>query len=281
MIARLLGPKSNSLVPIAPRTPDAVTVWAIGDVHGRLDLLRPLVGAIRRDVERESGRTIVVFMGDYIDRGPQSREVLAFLTDLPADENIEWRFLIGNHEQTMLEFLEDPSVGSRWCEYGGEATLASYGLKVPNLKHKTEAWARLAADLDHKLTARERAFLQTLELSIEVGDYFFAHAGARPGLPLDRQSARDLMWIRNSFLDSPLGFERVVVHGHTPTPEVHIDGRRIGIDTKAYASGVLSAVRFRGEARDIVQAVETEDGVISVRTPEVAESRAGGLVLAP
>jgi len=272
MIARLLGPKPTNQRLHGPRTPDGATVWAIGDVHGRLDLLRPLVRVIQEDVPRGGGRMVVVFLGDYIDRGPHSREVIRFLSELPDDGNIEWRFLIGNHERTMLDFIEDPSLGPQWCEYGGQATLASYGLKLPNLKHKPEAWARLAADLDHKLTATERAFLETLELSVELGDYFFAHAGARPGQPLDRQSARDLMWIRNSFLDSTVGFDRVVVHGHTPAPNVHIDERRIGIDTKAYASGVLSAVRFHGEARDIIQAVEGEGGTVSIRGPEAAHS---------
>lgn len=271
LITRLLGSKPNSTSLRAPRTPDGVTVWAIGDIHGRLDLLLPLVDAIRQDALQGAGKTVAVFLGDYIDRGPDSREVIRFLTDLQVDEAIEWRFLVGNHEQTMLDFIEDPSVGIQWCEFGGQATLASYGLKVPNLKHKPEGWVRLAADLDHKLTSRERAFLKSLELSLELGDYFFAHAGARPGQPLNRQSARDLMWIRNSFLDSPVGFERVVVHGHTPAPKVYIDGRRIGVDTKAYASGVLSAVRFRGEARDIVQAVAGREGEVSIRTPEFAE----------
>ena len=161
----------------------------------------------------------------------------------------------------MLDFLEDPSAGARWCEYGGDATLASYGLRPPELKHKVEAWARVSNDLDHKLTPRERAFLEELELSLSIGDYFFSHAGARPGVPLERQTERDLMWIRNSFLDSDVAFEKVVVHGHTPTREVHVDQRRIGVDTKAYDSGMLSAVRLEGTTRRVVRVVEGETGV--------------------
>ena len=237
-------------------------VWAIGDIHGRLDLLQPMVEAIMDDAAASgAARKMVIFLGDYVDRGPDSRGVIRYLADLPPGRGIEWRFLKGNHEEAMLDFLNDPSAGARWCEYGGDAALRSYGLKPPELKHKPEAWARVSADLDHKLTPRERAFLENLELSLSIGDYFFSHAGARPGESLDRQSERDLMWIRNSFLDSDVEFEKVVVHGHTPTREVHVDRRRIGVDTKAYDSGVLSAVRLEGAARVVVRAVEGEAGV--------------------
>lgn len=236
--------------------PDDTVVWAIGDVHGRRDLLHPLIDWILKDQsEWPNQRAVVIFLGDYIDRGPDSRGVIQLLACLPEDQGVEWRFLKGNHEETMLNFLEDPSVGARWCEYGGDATLRSYGLKPPNLKHKAEGWASLSADLRHKVSARERAFLETQELSITVGDYFFSHAGARPGEALDRQSPEDLMWIRRTFLNSEVEFERVVVHGHTPTAEVHADRRRIGIDTRAYESGVLTALRLNGHDRKIVQAV--------------------------
>ena len=241
-------------------------MWAIGDVHGRLDLLKPLVGAIVTDVEGSgASRRLVIFLGDYVDRGPESQGVLQFLSSLPTDRNIEWRFLKGNHEETMLNFLDDPAVGSQWCEYGGEATLESYGLRVPTLRHRSEQWAHLAADLSHRLTSPERAFLQALELSVSVGDYFFAHAGARPGQPLGEQSAEDLLWIRRTFLDSDVEFDRVVVHGHTPTAEVHADRRRIGIDTKAYGSGVLTAVRFSGRDRFILQTASDSAGDVAVR----------------
>lgn len=235
-------------------------VWAVGDIHGRYDLLRPLVEAIRDDLRTSgAGRKVVVFLGDYVDRGPASRDVIRYLATLPADEGVEWRFLKGNHEETMVKFLGDPSVGSQWCDYGGDATLKSYGLRPPDLRHRTDAWRRLSSDLDHKLSEGERAFLSNLELSVEVGDYFFAHAGARPGQPLDRQSAGDLLWIRGQFLGSELEFEKVVVHGHTPTAEVHADRRRIGIDTRAYESGVLTAVQLTGRNRWILQAMASRD----------------------
>ena len=250
--------------PVAPRIPEGVVLWAVGDVHGRLDLLKPLVEAILADAAGSSAnRKVVIFLGDYVDRGSDSRGVIRYLVDLPQDVGIEWRFLKGNHEEAMLNFLKDPSAGARWCEYGGDAALRSYGLRPPNLKHKVEAWARVSADLDHKLSLPERKFLEGLELSMVLGDYFFAHAGARPGAPLDRQSAHDLMWVRNSFLDSPVAFEKVVVHGHTPTRNVHIDHRRIGVDTKAYASGVLSAVRLEGTGRAVMRAIGSADPLAS------------------
>jgi len=230
-------------------------VWAVGDIHGRLDLLQPLVEAIVADLrDAAATRRVVVFLGDYIDRGPDSRGVIKLLAGLSQVRDIEWRFLKGNHEQAMLGFLEEPSTGPKWCEYGGDNALRSYGLRAPDLAHKPEAWARVAADLRHKLTTAEMDFLESLEFSLTVGDYFFSHAGARPGVALDRQSPEDLMWIRQVFLDSTVGFERVVVHGHTPAQAVHADRRRIGIDTKAYDTGVLTGLRMEGQERSLLQA---------------------------
>jgi serine/threonine protein phosphatase 1 len=254
MLSKLFRSRTQVAAPTAPAVPDGTVVWAVGDIHGRLDLLQPLVEAMVADLHASTAaRKVVVFLGDYIDRGPDSRGVLRLLSGLPSIQGIEWRFLKGNHEQAMLGFLDDPSAGAKWCEYGGDNALRSYGLRVPDLAHRTEAWARVAADLRHKLTAREAAFLEDLELSLTVGDYFFSHAGARPGVALDRQSAEDLMWIRQPFLNSQAGFEQVVVHGHTPTTRVHADHRRIGLDTKAYHSGVLSAVRLERQERSLLQ----------------------------
>ena len=256
MISKLFRTRTRVTVPAVPTVPPGTAVWAVGDIHGRLDLLGPLVEAMATDLlESGAERKLVIFLGDYIDRGPDSRSVLRLLSGLSQTEGVEWRFLKGNHEQAMLEFLDDPSAGPRWCEHGGDRALRSWGLRVPDLAHRTEAWAVVAADLRHKLTKPKLRFLQTLELSVTVGDYFFAHAGARPGLALDRQAPQDLMWIRQPFLDSETAFERVVVHGHTPAAAVHADQRRIGIDTKAYDSGVLSAVRLEGQERSLLQAV--------------------------
>ena len=261
MLSRLFRSRTQVVAPTAPAVPEGAVVWAVGDIHGRLDLLEPLVEAIIADLSASSAsRKVVVFLGDYIDRGPDSRGVLQLLAGLSDIQGVEWRFLKGNHEQAMLGFLADPSAGPKWCEYGGDNALRSYGLRVPDLAHRTEAWSRVAADLRHKLTAREIDFLEHLELSVTVGDYFFSHAGARPGVALDRQSSEDLMWIRQPFLNSGTGFERVVVHGHTPASGVHADQRRIGIDTKAYASGVLTALRLEAREQSLLQAVGRQRG---------------------
>lgn len=254
MLSKLFRSRTQVAAPAAPVVPDGTVVWAVGDIHGRLDLLQPLVEAIVADLHASvATRKVVIFLGDYIDRGPDSRGVLQLLAGLPDVPDVEWRFLKGNHEQAMLGFLDDPSAGPKWCEYGGDNALRSYGLRVPDLAHRAEAWARVAADLRHKLTRRETAFLETLELSVAVGDYFFSHAGARPGVALDRQSPEDLMWIRQPFLGSKAAFEQVVVHGHTPTRDVYVDERRIGIDTKAYDTGVLTALRLEGGQRTLLQ----------------------------
>ena len=275
MFSRFLKRQPAVSAPVKPAVPDGVVVWSIGDIHGRLDLLRPLLDALIADLSRaEASRRVVIFLGDYIDRGPESQGVIELLANLPSDAGIEWRFLKGNHEETMVDFLDDPKVGAKWCEYGGDATLASYGLRPPDLRHRIDGWAHLSADLRHKLTDRERAFLTNQELSVTVGDYFFAHAGARPGEPLGTQSAEDLMWIRRSFLDSSIEFDRVVVHGHTPTAEVHADRRRIGIDTRAYESGILTALRLVGTERMVMQAVAASEpdaaGQVRIRTTILA-----------
>lgn len=273
MFLKLLKRKTPIKAPLAPAVPSGTTVWAVGDVHGRLDLLARLIEAIQTDsAATASARKVVIFLGDYIDRGPQSRGVVQHLASLPRDGEIEWRFLKGNHEATMLEFMDDSTAGSRWCEYGGEATLQSYGLRPPQLKHRPDAWAHLSADLQHKVTDAERAFLENLELSVSVGDYFFTHAGALPGEPLNQQSEKDLMWIRGAFLHSDVDFEQVVVHGHTPRTNVYSDHRRIGIDTKAYESGVLTALRLAGTERIVIQAFKNSAGVIETRTLTLHEA---------
>lgn len=260
MFLKLLKRRAPVRAPDFPQVPAGTVVWAVGDIHGRDDLLDPLVEAIQSDLRAmDDQRKIVVFLGDYVDRGPGSRAVLKRLAGLPTGEGVEWRFLKGNHEETMARFLSDPSVGAQWCEYGGDATLRSYGLRPPDMKHRAEVWRHLSSDLDHKLDPDERAFLTSLEMRVTVGDYFFAHAGARPGEPLESQADEDLLWIRGTFLRSETEFEKVIVHGHTPTAEVHADRRRIGIDTRAYESGVLTALRLRAGERRVLQAIGSRD----------------------
>jgi serine/threonine protein phosphatase 1 len=275
MLRRLFNRKPRADAPVVTvpaGLPAGKVVWAVGDIHGRLDLLDRLLSAVvDSDQVGDGPIPTLVFLGDYIDRGSQSCGVIDRLVDLADDPAFETHFLKGNHEDKMLEFLEDPSVGAAWCDYGGAQALESFGLKIPVLKHRPEGWTALSSDLAHRLTSRQRAFLESLEYSVSIGGYFFAHAGARPGVPLEDQSDHDLMWVRGSFLNSETRFERVVVHGHTPTDAPHIDHRRIGIDTRAYESGVLTAVRLEGQAHRFLQAVQQADGEISVRPWDVAD----------
>ena len=235
-------------------TPAGAVVWAVGDVHGRLDLLEPLIEAILGDLAASSvARKVIVFLGDYIDRGPDSRGVLDRLIRLKGQPGIETRFLRGNHEDRMEAFLTQPDLGPGWCDYGGREALMSWGVTPPMLKTDARGWATACERLNAAVTDEQRAFLRDQEAGLALGDYFFAHAGARPGVPLSRQDPQDLMWLRGAFLDHPAPFEQVVVHGHTPSEAVHADHRRIGIDTGAYATGVLTALRLEDEAREVLQ----------------------------
>lgn len=236
------------------RTPAGCVVWAIGDIHGRAELADRLIQAIRSDLSAcTATRRVVVLLGDYVDRGPNSRAVLDQLCNLTADPGIEVHGLRGNHEAQLDAFLADPTAGPAWCDYGGRDTLASYGIDAPAMRTDAEGWARCSHALAAALPASHRSFLSGLAPSVAIGDYFFCHAGARPGVPLARQDPQDLMWIRGAFLDHAGRFEQVVVHGHSPTETVVSDDRRIGLDTGAYATGILSAVRLEGEARILLQ----------------------------
>jgi serine/threonine protein phosphatase 1 len=254
-VQRLFTPEP----PRRPRAPDGTTVYAIGDIHGRDDLLVQVLDGIREDAAVSPDRSIVVCLGDYVDRGPGSRAVLDMLIEAQADKALEWRFLRGNHDQSVLDFLHSPTTGMAWSDYGGRETLESYGVGSPPPWAGHPVWRRTAAAFAAALPREHLRFLQELELSTEIGDYFFVHAGVRPGVPLKDQVDRDMLWIREPFLSDPDLLEKVVVHGHTPTLAVHADDRRIGIDTGAYATGVLTALKLRGEEGAVIQ-TEPEPG---------------------
>jgi serine/threonine protein phosphatase 1 len=253
-------------VPAGPGKPAAVPpgrrVYAVGDVHGRADLLARLVAELSRDVASGGfeGRPILVFLGDYIDRGFQSREVINILLS-PALSAFETYFLKGNHESAMLQFLDDPAIGPRWGEFGGVETLVSYGVKPPRVRTSKEEWARASEDLNRLLPPEHRHFLASLDISVQIGDYVFVHAGLKPGVPLEQQSEYDLLWIRQEFLHDRRLFGPVIVHGHTPTETPYRDARRIGIDTGAYLSGKLTAARFEHDRVDFMMTGARADGV--------------------
>jgi serine/threonine protein phosphatase 1 len=222
------------------RTPSATRIYAIGDVHGRVDLLERVFFRIDRHLAAKPvPRAIEVMLGDYIDRGPQAREVIDLLIARQRQQGTVC--LLGNHETYLLNFLSDPSSLDGWQRYGALETLLSYGL-APSLKPDPGEQVELAAALNQGLSENHYAFLTTLPLHFTCGDYFFVHAGVRPGIALSEQREDDLLLIRDDFLLHKGMFEKVVVHGHTPVSKPEIHGNRINIDTGAFASGKLTCL---------------------------------------
>jgi diadenosine tetraphosphatase ApaH/serine/threonine PP2A family protein phosphatase len=238
---------------VTAKVAEGELVYAIGDIHGRSDLLRGLLRAIEADAARhESSNKTLVFVGDYIDRGPDSCGVIEMLLhDLPR--GFSACFLKGNHEALLLDFLDDANRLDPWRMNSGEETMASYGVDVQRLKESRappEAWREAFAA---KLPAAHLDFLRRLRLQASIGDYLFVHAGVRPGVPLDAQAETDLIWIRHEFLESTEPFGKVVVHGHTPTQAPVIRPNRIGIDTGAVLSGRLTALKLENGEQSFLQ----------------------------
>jgi serine/threonine protein phosphatase 1 len=225
--------------------------YAIGDIHGRADLLARLHDMITREIAStpDSLRVEVVYLGDYVDRGTDSRTVLDLLIGHPI-ENAETVTLLGNHEQAMLTFLEKPEGGASWIYYGGDATLASYGIAVDPMAPRTkELLISCAEKLKQAIPTEHLAFLSALKLTHENGDYLFAHAGIDPKRPLDQQDKLDIIWIREAFTESAKFCGKIVVHGHTIAAEPVVRANRIGIDTGAYISGRLTCLVLEGTKR--------------------------------
>jgi serine/threonine protein phosphatase 1 len=223
-----------------PRAQQDLRIYAVGDIHGRVDLLNDILAKI--DAHRAAHSCddcALVFVGDYVDRGPASREVLDRL--IGCVQNHQTVLLKGNHEAYLQEFLRNPSVLADWRQYGGLQTLISYGLR-PSLNPSTEEQNELAGELARTIPWTHRALLDALPTSFYSGDFFFAHAGVRPRVPLAAQQEQDLLWIREDFLLCKDDFGKVVVHGHTPVREPEIHPNRINIDTGAYATGRLTCL---------------------------------------
>ena len=229
-----------------PRVPSGVRIYAVGDIHGRADVLGELFGLIDQDLKaRPTVRSIEVFLGDYIDRGPHSRQVVDLL--IARRRHHVTVFLKGNHEAYAYQVLSDPSVLSDWVRIGGINTLLSYGVEPYRGDRDQQAQQALAAAFRQALPDNHYHFLQDLALSFSCGDYFFVHAGVRPGTPLMQQSEQDLLWIRDDFLLHEEDFGKVVVHGHSPTNLPDIRPNRINIDTGAYATGRLTCLVLEGD----------------------------------
>jgi serine/threonine protein phosphatase 1 len=265
--------KVQPLVPIVRRIPDGTRVYCVGDIHGRDDLLKDMAEHVSTDMKvRSFDRALTVFLGDYVDRGHGSRHVVEQLA------RGEWptpmTALAGNHEDLLVAFLENAEVLTVWRSLGGLETLHSYGVDV--------AWGEARRDFAAVQTAfaaqfpeHHRRFLESLEISTYIGDYFFCHAGVRPGVLLDRQNRDDLLNIRDPFLSSEVEHGKLVVHGHTPSVDPEIRPNRIGIDTAAYATGRLTCLvlekdqrRFMrvggGEGDGVPRDVDGPGGILSI-----------------
>ena len=237
-----------------PSAPADKVLYAIGDIHGRADLLTRLHQDIERDaIKRDRSKVkTLIYLGDYIDRGPFIKQVLTMLIDTPL-AGFEVHHLKGNHEAMMLEFLADPTTGLEWRENGGLETLRAYDASQNSIDKDPMAYDAARDLLNENLPASHKSFLEALPTSISFGDYFFAHAGVRPGVPLDEQDEEDLLWIRHRFLESDEDFGKVVVHGHTPDKNVDMRPNQIGIDTGAFMSNILTCLVLDDESQELIQ----------------------------
>ena len=228
-------------------TPAGLRLYAVGDIHGRSDLLEGLFRRIDQDLQGFTGDSAVeIYLGDHIDRGHDSRGVLDLL--IARSRSRPTVCLLGNHEAMFLDILDRVDLLPAWRKFGGLETLASYSVK-PRLPMTHGTIAAMHAELKANLPQTHLAFLRGLELHHVAGDYVFVHAGLRPGIPLSTQNPQDLLWIRDEFLNSAADFGGIVVHGHTPVLEPEIRANRIAIDTGAYLTSRLTCLVLEGEER--------------------------------
>jgi serine/threonine protein phosphatase 1 len=249
-----LGAKSEEAPPASRHErieidPKDTVVYAIGDVHGCFAELRAAEQRIVADAAGISAeRRIILCLGDLVDRGPQSADVIDHLIDAPPS-GFERLSLCGNHDETFLAFIGDSQANMGWLEFGGEQTLESYGIDLSRLARHRGGTAGLGQLIRGTVPAAHLDFLSRLPILVRFGDTLFVHAGVRPGVPLEEQDDDDFMWIREPFVSQPHGLGVTVVHGHTPANEPVFAPGRIGIDTGAFATGRLTVLRvFGGDA---------------------------------
>jgi len=228
-----------------PGLPPGERVYAVGDIHGRADLAEEMQDLIAaHSADRPPGLVSVVWLGDYIDRGPSSRRVVDLLIAF-ADRPLRSVFLMGNHEDAMLRFLADPAEGPQWCGFGGVDTLRSYGVAVGNAR-KSLTYGEARSALLAALPPLHQEFFLSLKFSHVIGEFFFCHAGVRPGVALYAQAPHDLIWIRDEFLEWPNDFGMMIVHGHTPVGKPELLPNRVNVDTGAFATDRLTCAVIEG-----------------------------------
>jgi serine/threonine protein phosphatase 1 len=223
---------------------DDIRLYIIGDIHGRSDLLDRIVDEIRRDI-KEHGycECLTITLGDYVDRGPDSRGVLDRLSRNPFPTS--YVALKGNHEVLFESFLHDCSGANFWRQQGGLETLHSYGIAVNELM-RGKGVEEAARALRAAVPKEHLAFLSSLKNYLSIGRYFLCHAGVRPDVPLDQQNIDDLLWIRDEFLNSDFAYEKMVIHGHSAHEWPEVKSNRINIDTGAFATGRLTCLVIEG-----------------------------------
>lgn len=226
--------------------------YAVGDIHGRSDLLGRLLDRLRADRAARGGPALIVFLGDYVDRGPHSREVIDQLLAFRDEPGFDCRFLLGNHEDAMLDYLDGRISGLGWSKHGGGTTLRSYGVEPPAEASRT-AWAARRDAFRAAVPGAHRDFLDRLELFVQQDRLLFVHAGIRPGLALEQQEKRDLLWIRSEFLHAERDDGWLVVHGHTPKEEAYAGPGRLCLDSGSYLSGRLTAAVFDGADVSLIE----------------------------
>jgi serine/threonine protein phosphatase 1 len=250
VLATLPGLRELRVRGRRPSLPAELRIYAIGDIHGRLDLLSELLARISSDIAlRPTARPLYVFLGDYIDRGSASRETIDRLIE--HGKTHESIFLKGNHELIAIKCLSDRGLFDQWLRLGGLETLVSYGVPAETLANGKQI-AELQSAFHGALPQAHFRFFRDLKNSFECGDFFFAHAGVKPNVELSRQKENDLLWIRGEFLTSKDDFGKIVVHGHTPAREIEVGPNRINIDTGAFATGRLSCLVLEGEELSVI-----------------------------
>ena len=250
LINMLTGRRNNT--PVEPRVPEGNRLYVIGDIHGRIDLLQQIHNKIQQDAANYPGSKHLIYLGDYIDRGDHSKDVIDLVLEQPLP-GFEATYLRGNHEQSMLDFLQAAEVGHSWFNYGGLATLVSYNVKYNKIPTRKNDFEDIQINLKERVPHAHINFLEKTEFSHIAGNYYFVHAGINPKVALKYQLPEDQLWVREDFVSYNKPHEKIIVHGHSITDEPDLQTNRIGIDTGAYITGKLTCLVLENATQRILQ----------------------------